>query len=81
MGPSVGFRPGKTFFDRLKIDQVWLAWTEDAKDPLTQKLKQEKGQALAALRMGLSRMQMGGDTDGTEELERHPGVLRRYQGA
>ena len=70
-----GFVQAKPSFDRLKIDQVWLAWTEDAKDPLTQKLKQEKGQALAALRMGLSRMQMGGDTDGTEELS---GILEFF---
>ena len=63
-----GFVQAKPSFDRLKIGQVWLAWTEDPKDPLTQQLKQEKGQALAALRMGLSQMQMGGDTDGAEEL-------------
>jgi hypothetical protein len=63
-----GFIQAKSSFDRLKIGAVWLAWTEDTKDPLTQRLKQEKGQALTALRMGLSRMQMGGDADGTQEL-------------
>jgi hypothetical protein len=74
-----GFVQAKPSFDRLKIGQVWLAWTEDAQDPLTQKLKQEKSQALAALRMGLSRMQMGGDTDdGTEELS---GILEFFGAA
>lgn len=63
-----GFIQAKPSFDKLKVGQVWLAWTEDSKDALTQKLKQEKGQALAALRMGLSAMQMAGDSDGAEEL-------------
>jgi hypothetical protein len=63
-----GFVQAKPSFDRLKVGQVWLAWTENDKDALTQKLKQEKGQALAALRMGLSAMQMAGDSDGAAEL-------------
>jgi hypothetical protein len=63
-----GFVQAKPSFDRLKVAQVWLAWTEDAKDELTRKLKQEKGLALAALRMGLSQLQMGGDSEDTTEL-------------
>ena len=50
------------------VGQVWLAWTENPDDQLTQKLKKEKGQALAALRMGLSQMQLAGDSDGVAEL-------------
>ena len=52
----------------LKVGQVWLAWTEDPNDELTKKLKEEKGQALAALRMGLSQMQLAGDAEGAAEL-------------
>ncbi len=63
-----GFVQAKPSFDRLKVGQVWLAWTEDPKDTLTQKLKQERGRALAALRMGLSQLQMGGDSEEAEEL-------------
>ena len=63
-----GFVQAKTSFDRLKVGQVWLAWTEDPKDPLTQQLKKERGLALAALRMGLSAMEMAGDADGAVEL-------------
>jgi hypothetical protein len=63
-----GFVQAKPSFDKLKVAQVWLAWTEDDKDALTQKLKQEKGHALAALRMGLSAMQLAGDDDGATEL-------------
>jgi hypothetical protein len=63
-----GFVQAKPSFDRLKVGQVWLAWTEDPKDALTQKLKQEKAHALAALRMGLSQLQMEGNSDEAEEL-------------
>jgi hypothetical protein len=64
-----GFVQAKPSFDKLtKVGQVWLAWTENPDDQLTQKLKKEKGQALAALRMGLSQMQLAGDSDGVAEL-------------
>jgi len=63
-----GFVQAKPSFERLKVGQVWLAWTEDSRDVLTRKLKQEKGLALAALRMGLSRLQMSGEADSAEEL-------------
>ena len=56
-----GFVQAKQSFDRLKVGQVWLAWTENPDDELTKKLKKEKGLALSALRMGLSQMQMAGD--------------------
>jgi hypothetical protein len=64
-----GFVQAKPSFDKLtKVGQVWLAWTENPDDQLTQKLKKEKGQALAALRMGMSQMQLAGDSDGVAEL-------------
>ena len=64
-----GFVQAKSSFDGLtKVGQVWLAWTENPDDELTQKLKKEKGLALAALRMGLSQMQLSGDSDGAAEL-------------
>jgi hypothetical protein len=63
-----GFIQAKTSFDRLKIGQVWLAWTEDPKDKLAQELKEKKTQALAALRMGLSHMELAGDSDRAAQL-------------
>ena len=64
-----GFVQAKQSFDKLtKVGEVWLAWTENPDDQLTQKLKKEKGQALAALRMGMSQMQLAGDSDGVAEL-------------
>ena len=74
-----GFVQAKDSFDKLtKVGQVWLAWTEDPADELTQKLKQEKGQALAALRMGLNQMQAAGDSDSATELN---GILEFFGAA
>jgi hypothetical protein len=70
-----GFVQAKPSFDNLKVGQVWLAWTEDNDDKLTQKLKAEKGLALSALRMGLSAMQMAGDEQGATELN---GILEFF---
>jgi glyoxylase-like metal-dependent hydrolase (beta-lactamase superfamily II) len=70
-----GFVQAKESFDKLTVRQVWLAWAENPDDQLTQKLKKEKGQALAALRMGLSQMQLAGDSDGATELN---GILEFF---
>jgi hypothetical protein len=70
-----GFVQAKQSFDRLKVGQVWLAWTENPDDELSKKLKKEKGLALSALRMGLSQMQMAGDADAADELS---GILEFF---
>ncbi len=67
-----GFVQAKDSFGKLKINEVWLGWTENPKDPLTQKLKKEKGLALAALRLGLAHLQLAGDHDNGQQLS---GVL------
>jgi hypothetical protein len=63
-----GFVQAEASFKKLTIGQVWLAWTENPDDDLTKTLKAEKGKALAALRMGLSHLQLSGDEDGAAEL-------------
>jgi hypothetical protein len=74
-----GFVQAAESFAKLtKVGQVWLAWTENPDDPLAQKMKQEKEQALAALRMGLSQMQLAGNADGAAELH---GVLEFFGAA
>lgn len=73
-----GFVQAKEAFDRLKVGEVWLGWTEDPKDELTRKLKEEKEQALAALRMGLSHLQLAGDAEGANELN---GILEFFGAA
>ena len=75
-----GFVQAAESFDKLKVGQVWLAWTEDEKDELTQKIRKEKDQALTALRMGLSQMQLAGAA-GARRTRRNPGILRCRQGS
>jgi hypothetical protein len=42
-----GFRTFKERFQKFKVDNVWLAWTEDKSDPLTQHLGKPEDIALA----------------------------------
>src|SRR3954469_343642 len=64
-----GFIQAQDAFARLKVHEVWLGWTEDNRDPLTRKLKQERDQALTSLRLGLSRMQLAGDAHADDATE------------
>lgn len=64
-----GFLQAKGCFDRLKVDEVWLGWTEDGDDPLAQKLKAQRDAALASLRVGFSRLQLAGDAYADEAVE------------
>jgi hypothetical protein len=73
-----GFVQAKASFDKLKVGEVWLAWTENPQDELTQQLKQEKELALGSLRMGLSHLQMAGDSDASAELS---GILEFFGAA
>jgi hypothetical protein len=63
-----GFIQAQKAFDKLTVHEVWLGWTEDDKDPLTRKLKDEKAAALTSLRMAFGRLQLAGDADATAEL-------------
>jgi hypothetical protein len=49
----------------LKVDRVWLAWTEDPTDPQTKKIV-EKSNALA---MGISASQMGMDAEQAQAIQ------------
>jgi hypothetical protein len=64
-----GFVQAKDAFDKLKVHEVWLGWTENRNDPLTQKLKAQREAALASLRLGLSRLQLAGDEHAAEAVE------------
>jgi|SRR5271166_850076 len=49
-----GFVQFQEQFDKVEIDQVWLAWTEDPHDAIAQRLRQERQQRLAALWLGFN---------------------------
>ncbi len=62
-----GFLQAKDLFTRIKIDKVWLAWTEDRKDELANKLRSERQALRMALTSACARMRMGGTHDSTVE--------------
>lgn len=62
-----GFAQAADAFAKLKVGTVWMAWTEDPKDPDAKKLRGERDQALALLQGAAARMQM--DAPG------EPGIL------
>jgi hypothetical protein len=64
-----GFIQAQSSFDRLKVHEVWLGWTEDEKDPLAKELKEQRIAALAPLRLGLGRMQLAGAAHEDQAIE------------
>ena len=52
-----GFRSQDDVFKKMKIDRVWLAWTEDPIDPLAQKIVKYKNDLGAALKQAAAALQ------------------------
>jgi hypothetical protein len=52
-----GFKFAKDIFDRMQVDQVWVAWTEDPKHPLAAELRERRSLALKALQAAVTRLQ------------------------
>ena len=52
-----GFSQAKETFEKLAIDKVWMAWTEDPHDQTANQLREERAQKLAALWLGIGQMQ------------------------
>ena len=59
-----GFNQAADSFEKLTVDSVWVAWTEDPNDDLAKQLKSELGkaeEALAACATALPRRWRRGD--------------------
>lgn len=56
-----GFEQAKDVFDRLRIDEVWVAWTEDPEDPVAGGLRRKREAALRALTGVVNRLRADGD--------------------
>jgi beta-lactamase superfamily II metal-dependent hydrolase len=52
----LGFRYAKKTFDDIKIDDLWLAWTEDPTDPVTKKLKAGIKKGVTELTSSINRL-------------------------
>jgi hypothetical protein len=64
-----GFVQARNVFDKLKIKQVWLAWTEDPQDPLATRLRQERRSAEKALRMAVNYLAVSGDNETAQRVD------------
>jgi hypothetical protein len=63
-----GFIQAKDDFKPLKAGEVWVAWTEDEKDPLAKKLKSELGNAEKALAASAKALRGMGQGDAADLL-------------
>lgn len=64
-----GFLQAKAAFQALDVGAVWMGWTEDPADPVARGLVRTRNQALAGLRLGMTRLQMAGDSETAGEIE------------
>jgi metallo-beta-lactamase superfamily protein len=55
-----GFVQAKEVFEKIKIGDLWLAWTEDPDNELGQRLRKARTAALAALQRAAVRLQAAG---------------------
>ncbi len=51
-----GFQQAGDIFDALRVDRIWVAWTEDTNDPVAQRFKEEKRMRLQAVHMALNQL-------------------------
>ncbi|MER8734564.1 hypothetical protein NKH28_33150 [Mesorhizobium sp. M1227] len=64
-----GFIQAADSFAKLKVDKVWVGWTEDPNDVLANELRDERKKAISALRLCGSTMTMAGDSEGAAEID------------
>ncbi len=64
-----GFVQVQDLFEKLAIQNVWLAWTEDPKDKLAAKLRKERRTAENALRMAVNHLAIQGSAETAQRVE------------
>jgi len=74
-----GFKYARKIFEKMKIDELWLAWTENPKDKVAKELKQLHGMKIRALDAAVKRLNqlnnpLGGTLQGLLEFE-YPNAL------
>jgi hypothetical protein len=63
-----GFAQAEAEFKNLKVDQVWMPWTEDPKDPNGRELREQQDNALTALRGSVARMNLMGAGEAASQI-------------
>lgn len=71
-----GFLKAKDVFKRLKVDEVWMAWTENPRDPLAARLKKEQCDAVTALRFASERL-AAAERESEQDGQQGDGETRR----
>ena len=56
-----GFEHAREQFERLTVDEVWLAWTEDRSDARAETLRRKHEQAFRAVQAALTKMHLAAD--------------------
>jgi len=51
-----GFKYGEEFFKKMKIDELWLPWTEDPSNEVARELYHLYGKEVAALQIAITRL-------------------------
>jgi beta-lactamase superfamily II metal-dependent hydrolase len=69
-----GFKYARDVFDNIKIDNLWLAWTEDPTDPVANQLKYHIKKQVEELTMAVNRLapmdqQLAGSLQGILDFE------------
>jgi beta-lactamase superfamily II metal-dependent hydrolase len=69
-----GFAQAREFFDKIEVDELWLAWTEDPRDDQANRLRAGRTQAMTLLERSytalaglISREYRPGDDEAEEE--------------
>jgi hypothetical protein len=74
-----GFLQAEKEFDKLKVAQVWTAWTEDPDDELAKELRVRKAKALRALAAAQRQLHAHG-SDGNNRLRMQMNALLGFNG-
>jgi hypothetical protein len=72
-----GFIQAREAFENFKVDEIWLAWTEDSNDDLATNLKHEKDEALSAPRLAASHLHLAASAGMRSDLESVFGIFWR----
>jgi hypothetical protein len=64
-----GFNQVQDLFEKLKIERVWVAWTEDPTNPLANKLRAERRTAEEALRIAVNHLALAGDANTAQRVD------------
>lgn len=65
-------------FDKIKVDEVWYAWTEDPDNALARKLRRERDSGLAALQRATLALRARGTATAARRVARIESLLRFF---